>query len=130
MPTNSSPLLDSLRQRGFRPWYERELLLGHAHLVLGLLCFLGALASVEIYADARHLGGADLGDALALGLCLMAGIWSFRQYGQRLSLAEFIAHQASCPQCGRYARWTCLQCNAQGLEVVCKDCQRHWRIEA
>lgn len=124
MPTNSSPLLDRLRRRGFRPWYERELLLGHAHLVLGVLCSPGALASVEVYADAR-----DLGDALALGLRLMAGIWSFRQYGHRLSLAELLAHQASCPQCGRYARWRCVQGNAQGVEVVCKDCQRHWCIE-
>ena len=28
----------AIRQRGFRKWYERELLAGHSHLVLLLLC--------------------------------------------------------------------------------------------
>ena len=49
MGTWRSELSEGIRKRGFRKWYERELIAGHAHLVLTILCALGLLGGFEVY---------------------------------------------------------------------------------
>lgn len=129
MPGPASPLLDQLQRLGFRAWYERQLLGGHAHLVLCVFCLLGVLGGLEAYASVAQGLGERLFDLGAVLLCAALGVWALREYGRRLTLAEFIANQASCPQCGRYARWRCLHADTAGIAVRCKDCQHGWRIE-
>lgn len=129
MSLTANPLLEALQRLGFRKWYERQLLGGHAHLVVTVFALLGVLGGFEAYARAAQTPADRLVDLLAIAFSMLIGIWALRQYGQRMAQAEFIANQASCPDCGHYGRWRCLQGNAKGIEVACKDCQRHWRIE-
>lgn len=129
MPSATSPLLAELQRLGFRKWYERQLLGSHAHLVLCVFCLLGLFGGFEAYARAAQDLGDRLIDIVAIVLSAALGVWSIRQYGQRMALAEFLANQASCPQCGHYARWHCVQGDAEGITVCCKDCQHGWRIE-
>lgn len=129
MPAAASPLLAQLQRLGFRKWYERQLLGSHAHLVLCVFCLLGVVGGFEAYASAAQTVAERLLDLGAVLLFSGLGVWAIREYGRRMALAEFIANQASCPQCGRYARWRCLHADDDGIAVSCKDCQHGWRIE-
>ena len=40
-------LADGIRRHGFKKWYERELLRGHAHLVAVIVCTLGLMMALE-----------------------------------------------------------------------------------
>ena len=58
----------SIRNRGFRKWYERQLLVGHSHLLLLLLCTL-ALLGVGI------TGGFQVGYATLVDLETGQVLW-------------------------------------------------------
>ena len=68
-----------IRKFGFRKWYERELLQGHAHLVLTLLCMLGVFAAAEAH-DGGAAWSAQAFDLLTIGLCASVGVWALRRY--------------------------------------------------
>lgn len=129
MSPRPSTLLAAIQRRGFRKWYERQLLGSHAHLVLCVFALLGVMGGFEAYAHAAQSQADKAVDLLAVLLSAAIGVWAIRQYGQRMAQAEFIANQASCPDCGHYARWRCVQGDEQGLDVACKDCQRRWHID-
>ena len=129
-----------IRQRGFRKWYERELIRSHANLVLLLLCTLAVLGAMEALFD----GGTH--ERLLLAACLLVaaglGVWSMRRYLFHLSRAELIANQASCPQCQVYARWAVERPEAvparrsevaddepERLQVCCRGCGWRWHID-
>lgn len=121
-------IVPDIRRRGFRKWYERELLRGHAHLVLLLLGTVAAMAAVEAFHESR---GAD---RLLMGLCLLlasgVGIVAIRRYAFHLTRAESVAHQAACPACHDWGGW---QADAdedgpQRLQVRCRRCGERWTI--
>jgi hypothetical protein len=120
----------TIRQLGFRKWYERELIHSHAHLVLLVLSAVGLLGSAEVYS-----GSAQLGDQLLIVLCATAsaaiGLWALRRYVYLLMHAEHIANQAVCPQCDAYAKWQPLDEDAryERLSVRCKRCECRWDID-
>lgn len=123
------PFAQRLQRLGFKRWYERQLLSSHAHLVLCVLSLVGMLAGFEAYSRAAQDLGDKLLDLAAVLACALIGGWALRQYLQRIAQAEFVANQANCPDCGHYARWTCVAARDDGVEVACKDCPRRWRIE-
>ena len=123
-----------ISKRGFSKWYERELLRGHLQLVLLLLCTLAALGSLEAFSER---GSQRLLMALTLLVSAGIGAWSLRRYLFHLSRAEFIANQATCPSCDSYGRFrieTTQGPEVAGLpavmEVCCRRCAGHWRIES
>ncbi|MBA4175977.1 MAG: hypothetical protein C0505_05375 [Leptothrix sp. (in: Bacteria)] len=136
-------ITQSIRRRGFRKWYERELLIGHSHLVLLLMCTLALLAGMEAFTQP----GASRGlIALCLFVATGVGVWALRRYLQLLMRAEIIANQAVCPQCQAYGRWVLeatapqpgpaeeVDSDAQGgepacMNVCCRACGRRWLIE-
>ena len=124
-------LADGIRKHGFRKWYERELLQGHAHLVLTFLCTIGLFAAFEAASKFRSLQD-QLIDYGAVLLCTAVGIWALRRYLRLLSSAEAVAHQADCPQCKAYGRLELLQANTAGDEVKvrCRQCSHGWHISA
>ena len=69
------PLPEAIRKRGFRRWYSRQLVEGHAHLVTGFLSLIMmAIALEEI--EFRHTAAGWL-SLLAIagvggGICLLA----------------------------------------------------------
>lgn len=118
-----------IRRRGFRKWYERELLAGHAHLLLLLLCVLGLLGAMEALSSNRQAWPAMV---LSIVVSAALGVWALRRYLHLLMRAEHIANQANCPRCDTYARWQAVAPpgtdRGGGLEVCCKACQQRWRI--
>ena len=124
-------LADGIRKHGFRKWYERELLRGHAHLVLLLLCVLGLMMSLEAAMRFRSLHD-QLIDIVAVLLCSGVGLWVLRRYLYLLTHAEVVANQADCPKCKTYGRLDLLKANTAGDRVIvrCRHCAHEWRIDA
>lgn len=123
--------VQSIRRHGFRKWYERQLLQGHACLVMLLLAALALMGSFEVFG--MHL---PLPSRLAIVACAVAsagiGLWALRRYLYLLQHAEFVADQAVCPQCDTYARWSLEEGELPPdgpLPVVCRCCGNRWRIE-
>lgn len=120
---------EALRKRGFRKWYERELLSSHAHMVLLLLCAIGLLGAFEVFS--RNASQLDqLIDVAAVILFGAVGVWSLRRYFYLLMHAEQVANQAVCAQCEAYGRFSLVRESRAGdeLTVQCKKCQHEWLI--
>jgi hypothetical protein len=120
-------LAQGIRALGFRKWYERRLLAGHAHLVLVLLGTLGAMAALE--AAMRFATPAErLLDWAAVIGCAGFSLWALRRYLYLLQHAEQAAHQAECAECHAYGRLELLASEQAGqrLTVRCKGCGHHW----
>ena len=123
-----------IRERGFSKWYERELLRGHAKLVLVLLCALAALGSVEAFSQP---GSQRALMVLSLAVSAAIGAWAVRRYLFLLNRAEFIANQATCPGCQTYGRFGIEAAEGPeeagvpaALAVRCRRCGDRWRIES
>lgn len=120
-----------IRDRGFRRWYERELVRSHAHLVLLLCCGLAALGAVEAFSQA---GSQKLLMAGSLLVSAGVGAWAVRRYLYFLMRAEMIANQASCARCQAYGRFVVESVepgddDAGAIGVCCRKCGHRWRIE-
>ena len=121
-------LAEGVRARGFRKWYERELLSGHAHMVLAFLCTIALMASMEAF------GGASVGEKLVdVAFVIVSGVigvWALRRYLYLLMHAEAVANQANCPRCAAYGLFTVLSENRSddSLRVCCRKCQQEWQI--
>ena len=120
---------NSMRRFGFKKWYERELLFGHSHLVLVLLCTLALMGGLEAF-SLQHSERALL--VLAMLVAAVVGAWSLRRFLFMLSRAEFIANQAVCAQCKTYARWDITHdevlAESQRMTVCCRKCGHRWHI--
>lgn len=123
-------LAKGIRRFGFRKWYERELMQGHAHLMLTLFSVLGLMGALEA-ASHFHTWQDRLIDVAAVLACGGIGLWSLRRYLYLLQHAEYVANQARCPACDTYARFT-LVGEPQGerpVTVCCRQCQHRWDID-
>jgi hypothetical protein len=120
---------ERMRQIGFRKWYERQLLRSHAHLVLLVLAMLALLGGFEAYSRDKPWA-----DQLLIAVCVLASIaisvLALRRYLFLLNHAEWVADQAVCRQCERYARWELLAEENEGrqLRVRCRHCRHEWFI--
>ncbi len=132
-------LADGIRRHGFKKWYERELLRGHAHLVVLIFCCLGLMMALE--GATRFRSTADqLFDLMAVVVCTGAGLWALRRYMSLLLRAESIANQADCPRCNVYGRlelaaskssMSAAQTSAAAddqVAVRCRACGHEWPI--
>lgn len=121
-------LADGIRKFGFRKWYERQLLSGHAHMVLGLLSVVGLLGAME----AAH-GATPADQAMDAGivlLCAGLALWAIRRYLYLLMHAEAVADQATCPACGTYGRLRLVDTPPAHGEtpVCCTRCEHRWTM--
>jgi predicted Zn finger-like uncharacterized protein len=119
-----------IRKHGFRKWYERELLRSHAHMALTFVCMVGLIGAFE--AASKFRSWADQAfDLLAVLVCGGVGLWALRRYLFLLMHAESVAHQADCPSCGTYARFSLVQADAttERVRVRCRQCSHEWTIE-
>lgn len=127
-PFNRS-LAEGIRRFGFRKWYERELLSSHAHLLLTILCSIALIGMLEVFQGGTF--EEKLLDVLLIIASGAIGLWSLRRYLYLLMHAETVANQATCPDCGVYARFEVLGEDRRSghTEVRCRACKRAWTIE-
>lgn len=123
-------LAEGIRKRGFRKWYERELMRGHAHMVLTLLCAIGLFATFEFH-DRGAPWTQQLADLASVLLLAVVGAWSLRRYLYLLTHAESVANQAVCPHCKTYGRFSLTASDVahQRLTVRCRKCEHEWPID-
>jgi hypothetical protein len=120
---------ERMRQIGFRKWYEGQLLRSHAHLVLLLLAVLALLGGFEAFSREKPWT-----DQILIAACVLASIaisvLALRRYLFLLNHAEWVADQAVCRQCERYALWELLAEEDAGrrLRVRCRHCNHEWLI--
>lgn len=121
-------LAEGVRRMGFRKWYERELLSGHAHMILAVFAVIALLASMEAFRDARM--AEKLMDVVFVLVCAGIGLWALRRYLFLLMRAEEAANQASCAACGEYGRFTVIAEDRQRQQtrVCCSKCAHQWLI--
>ncbi|GAP38738.1 hypothetical protein ABXN37_26950 [Piscinibacter sakaiensis] len=121
---------ERIRQLGFRKWYKRELLSGHAHLVLTLCCVVGVFAAFEAYHEVQPTSERMI-DVLSILVCAAVGLWSIRRYLYLLMHAESLANQAVCRRCDAYARFDIEQVGGNGrwLRLRCRQCGNGWTME-
>ncbi len=124
---------DGIRKLGFRRWYERQLIEGHAWFVTCFLCMILALACAE------DIGLREGGFKPVLMLALIAGaavlgFSSLRRYRRLLERAETIAEQSTCGRCATYGRLLVLgtgtvETPPVWMRVRCRHCGNEWVIE-
>ena len=125
----------SIQRQGFRKWYERQLLTGHSHLVLVLLCAVAVAGAMEAYFSQPD--GSRLSMVASVGVAAAIGVWALRRYLFLLMRAELIANQAVCAACQTYGRWAIESQTAADepggqpaqMRVCCRKCQARWLIE-
>jgi len=125
----------SIQRQGFRKWYERQLLTGHAHLVLVVLCAVTVVGALE-----AHFSQPDSSRLQMLANVVASaaiGAWALRRYLFLLMRAEFIANQAVCATCKSYGRWAIESQTDPDerteqppqMRVRCRKCEARWVIE-
>lgn len=116
----------AISKRGFRRWYESELLSGHANLVLLIFATLGVMGAMEAFtfegSERLPLAASVLGGAAV-------GVWALRRYLRVLARAEMIANQAVCGECQAYGRFEVEYGQRQAMQVRCHACGHRWSVE-
>lgn len=116
----------AISKRGFRRWYERELLIGHSNLVLLIFAALGVMGAMEAFTFEGSERLPLVGSVLAAAV---VGVWSMRRYLAILSRAELIANQAVCGECEAYGRLEVEEGRQQWMQVRCRGCGHRWSVE-
>jgi len=122
-------IANAIARHGFRRWYERELIRGHAHLVLLLLCAVAVMGAAEAFGQQHGQQRVLIVGSLLLAAAL--GAWALRCYLFHLGQAESLAHQADCPHCQVYARWQVepqAAADSHCLRACCRACGGRWII--
>jgi hypothetical protein len=125
---------DALRQRGFRRWYERQLIEGHAYLVTGILSVIMMLIALETITFRESIA-----NALALTLVAAAGGWlaifAWSKFRGLMTNAEALAEQAVCGRCSAYGRFDVIEAHdsreartGRSLTVRCRKCEHCWTM--
>lgn len=125
---------DSIRQRGFRRWYEQQLYESFALMVTGfvsLIMMAIALEATEFRASAAGLLALVSIAFVGGGVCVFA----WRRFHRQLLRAEYLAERATCTGCGAYARFDVLRTRDDpqspagcSLDVHCRKCGCEWTM--
>jgi len=128
------PIDDAFRQRGFRRWYERQLIESHAYLVTGFLALVMMAVALEVI-EFRSSAANLLFLAAVAGAGGLVCLFAWRKFTETLFRAEAIAEQAVCPSCGAYARFAVVSAHnspetvsGRVVHVRCRQCAHEWRI--
>lgn len=128
---------DRIRKLGFKRWYERTLLEGHAFLVTGFLALILAFGGFELIAESDGALAFLIGLGTTAAGALVSGL-GLHRYFQMLVLAQSLGHRATCDKCNTYAAFTVLPepatppaeqtMQSASLRVRCRHCGNEWQI--
>lgn len=120
--------------RGFRRWYERQLVDGFACLVTGVLSLIMMAIAIEMLEFRATAGGLLALVAIAVGgggLC----VGSWLQFHRLLSRAEYLAEQATCGGCRTYGKFAVISSREFAdapvgctIDVRCRTCGKEWTM--
>ena len=132
-----------IHQRGFRKWYERQLIESHLAFVTCFLCGITAASCLSALSPGRPSGEDMALLAGVFGSCLL-GWRAWRRYITVLERAERYGNHSSCPACGAYGRFEVLASGSRAegayrdppteplpmpwLKVRCRRCAAEWRM--
>ena len=115
----------SIGKLGFRKWYERRLIEGHAWLISCFLCGLGIAASLE------GLSFKKPEAILTLIFVFFAGLVCFhslKRYRIIMDEAERLGEHAVCGSCHAYAAFKLLG-DYPKMNVRCRKCGNEWLLD-
>ena len=87
---------EAIQKRGFRRWYERQLIEGHVYLAAGLLALFGTLLAVEVFdyrASIRDIATSLLAAIVGAAACLYA----IRRFMRLMGRAEYRRETGELP---------------------------------
>jgi len=131
---------EEIRRRGFRRWYERQLIESHAYLVTAFLSLILLLAGFEAMDELR---GSTVYYLAVVAVAAAAGtlMWvAWQRFTALLARAELFAESAGCPRCQAWGRFEVLAAEEVGgddppeagrprwLRVRCRRCGEQWRL--
>jgi len=132
---------DGIIKFGFRRWYERQLIEGHAYLTTCFLCMIVVMACMELFSFKKpglQLLLPLLGILGGGALCL----YSWVRYKDIMVRAEHYADHSICGQCQTYAKFSVTPhasnqsearsrhdpVDAAPLHVRCRKCGYEWKL--
>lgn len=131
MPTRT---VDGIRRRGFRKWYERQLVESHLFLLTAVLALVATATGFELLSIRETAS-----DALFASVVVAAGAalawYSWRRYASLMTLAEHVGNQAQCPACRRQgfralpAGESAAPGRSDVLVASCPRCGHRWPID-
>jgi hypothetical protein len=136
-------LVESIRKRGFKKWYERQLIESHLYLVTCFLCMI----LVAACAEELSFRAPGLKPVLMIGFVAaggLIGLLSWQRYKAMMTVAEAYGDHSTCAQCNAYAKFEVLDWGdappvapstaaptaAMGpwLRVRCRKCAHIWTM--
>ena len=124
----------TIGERGFRRWYERQLIHGFLHMITGVLALIMMSIALEMLEFRATPSGLLALAAVAVaggGLCIV----SWRKFHWLLWCSEYLAERATCSQCHAYGRFTVLSSRDVGdspagcsIDVRCRGCGNEWTM--
>ena len=130
-------LVEAIRKRGFKKWYERQLIESHAYLVTCFLCMILVAALVE------EVSFRTPGLKPFLMLAVMAagglvGLLAWLRYKAIMVTAERFGDRSVCEQCHAYAKFDIVESGGSPatpesesdpwLRVKCRKCGHGWTM--
>lgn len=113
----------SIEKLGFKRWYERQLIEGHAWLVSCFLCALAIAAILEV----TGFRLTSVTGLIALAFVYAAGLlcWhSLKRYRAIMAEAERLSEQSTCKTCRTYAAFSIIA--QHPMSVRCRKCAHEW----
>jgi hypothetical protein len=113
----------SIERLGFKRWYERQLIEGHAWLVSCFLCALAIAATLEVFG--MRLSSAT--GVVVLAFVYAGGLicWhSLKRYRTIMGQAERLSEQSTCKACSAYAAFSITA--QHPMSVRCLKCAHEW----
>jgi hypothetical protein len=111
---------------GFKRWYERQLIEGHAWLITCVLCGLAIAASLEEMSFRESAFKA----VLILGFVFAAALlcwYALQRYRVIMDEAERMGELSICGSCRAYAAFKVIG-EYPKMNVRCKKCSHEWTI--
>lgn len=131
---------DEIGRRGFRRWYERQLIEAHAYLVTAFLALILLLAGIEALDHLRRSPAFYVVLIVAAAAAGMLMYVAWRRFLTLLQRAELFAAAAECPRCKTWGLFEVIGAEAASddepveagrphwLRVRCRKCGQDWRV--
>lgn len=131
---------EEISRRGFRRWYERQLIESHAYLVTAFLALILLLAGIEALEFLRRSPAFYVVLIVAAAAAGMLMYVTWRRFITLLQRAELFAANAECTRCQAWGLFDVIGAEPAGddepvesgsphwLRVRCRKCGQDWRI--